>query len=211
MLTVVTPAVSNRLTTVDAVREELGLSEAAYPDEQIETMIDRASQAIIDYCGRSFGIETYRETYRGHDACGDGVLLSRSPVVSISSIDSDGDAVVLPNYEIDQSDVLYKLDANYRYPWRSAILTVVYDAGYVLPSEENGAPESTLPATIEQAVMDEIAAYISYDERDALIKSETVEGVGSTSYYVPGGSSMLSAPGSEGALARYRSTAWSVG
>jgi hypothetical protein len=210
MLTVVTPATQTRLTTVSAVRDALDLDEEDFSDEKIESFIDQASQAIVDYCGRPFGRETYLETFRKVDCRSDGLLLSRAPVVSITSIDSDGTSVVLPEYEIENG-ALYRLSNNSRYAWRAAVLAVTYVAGYILPSDEVGAPAATLPLTVQRAAIDEIAAYVSYEDRDALIKSETVEGVGSTSYYVPGESSILESPGSQAVLSKYRSAAWSVG
>jgi hypothetical protein len=65
-------------------------------------------------------------------------------------------------------------------------------AGWLLPDDAN----RNLPQDIEDAVIDEIASSASQRSRDAMLKSESVVGVGSFDYFQFGGSGSGSVSGS---------------
>lgn len=201
MLVVVTPATATRLTTATDTRAALGLAAADPSDAVLNEMIDQASQAIVDYCRRPFGRETVRETLRGRDITEDGILLSRGPVVSISSVTTDGTLLASSLYEVDtdRNSIFYVSDG-YRYAWRANLGVFEYVAGYKLPGELG----RDLPKSVERAAQLEIGAYLSTRSRDPLIKSEDVAGVGSASYWVPGESSRLLSPEAQTLLQTYR-------
>lgn len=188
MLSVVTPATSMRLTTLERAREMLGFGYGDY--DAAERCIDSASRTIADHCRRPFGLATYRETFRGADLP-DGALLSRGPVTAFVSVTSDDTVLAAEEYSFDPDlGRLYRTDlAGLVWRWWGSALTVVYSAGYTLPADTG---TWTLPDPVERACILLAGAYLSQRDRDPLIRTESVEGVGSTTWWVPGGSGLPS-------------------
>lgn len=210
-VTVITPATAKRLTTVANVRGDLGLAVDSPAEAQLQRWIDQVSQQAATYCRRSFGRQTVRERF---DLCGSGVigecggiLLDRSPVVSITSVKAGG-VLLVPDTYVTDGRMLYRMDGDDRRWWAGRDLVVQYEAGWLLPSEARGSPSTTvaedLPADIERAVIQLVAVAISASGRDMMVKSEDVEGVGSTSWYVQGAGAALPHPEAEATLAQYR-------
>jgi hypothetical protein len=204
MLTVVTPATSFRLTTWSRLERMLDLGDLNATAEGALAadwfFIDQASRAVADYCRRSFGQETVRETFAGSDLKGDGALLARSPVTDIANVTSDGVTLLASEYTYDQAaGRLYRTDAPW---WPGCGLSVEYTAGYVLPEDNEWHP--TLPESVERATVLLVQAYLSARSHDSLVKSEDVAGVTSTAWWVPGANDALPSPEAERLLQPYR-------
>lgn len=180
MLTVITPAPAIDLTTVAAVKAELAVSGSG-DDAWLADAITRASATIRRWCNRVFAAETVRETYRLARPVPE-LLLSRLPVVTIASVTVDGTALPAPVYEADtEKGVLYHLDSRRRFLcWSGDVIDVEYTAGFALP----GAAGRTLPEDVEKAAIALVKAAYFARTRDPLVKSESIEGVGSTAYWV---------------------------
>ncbi|TDR89115.1 hypothetical protein [Enterovirga rhinocerotis] len=200
MLTVVTPPAGSRLTTLERARALLGF--AAGQDAVAERCIDLASALAVDWCRRPFALTTYRETFP--ISPGDGVLLARGPVTTFTSV-VQGETTLDPaEYAYDaELGRLYRQDAaGYLWRWWGP-LTVTYSAGYTLPADTG---TWTLPPPVERAAILLAGAALTAADRDPLVRSETVEGVGSTTWWVPG-SSGLPSPEAESLLQPYRRVA----
>jgi hypothetical protein len=191
VLTIVTPALSTRLTTPRIACQELGLPMAGEELDRVTRLVDRASALISGCCRRPFGLATYAETLsprRRH--FGEIVrirpyFLSRYPVIGATSV-ADG--------AISIDDTLFQVDGEMgsisfsHSVWlRSGV--VQYRAGYVLPEDANvptGA--SRLPGDVEAACLETVKSlYFSGgpEARDPRIRSDSTEGVGATSYFDP--------------------------
>lgn len=181
MLTVVTPAASTNLTTTTAASNLLGIPQDT---DGLDIAIEQASGMIADHCRRPFGLETVREIFRWPRS---GLLLSRAPAISLVSIDEGGNALTADDYELD-GETLFRVSHSHRLPWIGPI-TVTYSAGFVLPGDSG---TQTLPAPVERAAILVAGAILSSRERDPMMRSETVDGVGSTSWWVPAGGSLPS-------------------
>jgi hypothetical protein len=96
---------SNALISIDDIREALGLeSEEVKDDGFLISLINRASQRIESYCGRTFNVAYYTEY---HD--GDGtpeVLLDQYPITYVSGLWDDIDRAFGSDYEISSADYL---------------------------------------------------------------------------------------------------------
>lgn len=197
MLTVVTPATSSRLTTLERARALLCFPAAQ--DVVADRAIDHASALTVDWCRRPFALETVREIFPLTDV--GGVLLGRGPVASFTSVVHSETTLQAGEYAYDaELGRLYRQDAGgHLYRWWGP-LTVTYSAGYSLPAD-NGT--WTLPPPVERAAILIAGAVMSAAERDPLVKSETVEGIGSTTWWVPGASGLPS-PEAESLLQPYR-------
>jgi hypothetical protein len=197
MLTIISPAAHQRLTTVEALRVELGLTGGA-DDAYLEALIEQASAAMASWCGRSFALESVRETLHRDGRAGT-LMLSRWPVVSIEAVTIGGTVLDPALAEAEDGGFLYQLDGNgCRIGWPSGRAVVDYRAGYVLPDK----PASTLPKDIERAAIIQVKAWFLGRDRDPLTRSENVEGVGSTDYF--SGTRTDLVPEVENILSRYR-------
>lgn len=196
MLLVLTPATATRLTTIDAVRSRYGISDGEATDAIIEGLIDTASQMAVEFCNRGFGIETVQQTECGGRSC---IALKRSPA-SITAVTEFGEAVDAEGYYLDKSsNVLVRISGGRPSCWGSEV-AITYDAGWLLPGEAN----ANLPATVEHAVLLLIGAMWSVQQREPGVKSESVEGIARTDYWVAGATSRLPDPTAETMLQAYR-------
>jgi hypothetical protein len=203
MHTVITPAPTIDLTTLDAAKTELRVSGSAQ-DATILDLIRQASDAIADYCGQPFGRELVEQTeidMGGRSA----LVLERTLAPAIESVTAGGSSLDASAWVLDGA-ILRFPGGHYgghdgghdgaRY-WGPVI--VRYSAGFELVAG--------LPYAVERACLITVAAWYGARGRDPLLRGETVEGVGSFTYATPAaaaaGDSML--PGdAEKAVRRYR-------
>jgi hypothetical protein len=154
-LTITTAAANLRLTSVAALKEDLG--DTAFTHESLyDAMILRASAAINAYCHRTFARQTYTEVLPGR---GNVTLrLAEAPLSTVASVVWDG--TTLTDYSIDNAGAGF-LHRRYGWPWTAQLepglgqwgvgypypgtpvpgseerlITAVYTAGYLLPSED---------------------------------------------------------------------------
>jgi hypothetical protein len=152
----ITVAAANlRLTSVASLKADLG-DTTSTNDSLYDAMILRASAAIDGYCHRTFARQTYTEILPGR---GSIILrLAEAPIATVTSVVWDSSSVT--DYSIDnaKAGTLYR---QYGWPWtvqmdpalgqwgvgypysgnpvpgsEERVFTVVYTAGYLLPSED---------------------------------------------------------------------------
>lgn len=209
MLTITSPAATTDLTTLAAVKAELGITTTT-DDAYIATLIAAASAAAVAWCRRTFAHTGYSETFRPSSLTGgysgspasSRLRLGAWPVASVVSV-AEGTAPLAPtDYELDaEAGILWRLDAaGNRIAWPNSKITVAFSAGWLLPNEVG----RTLPVDIERAAI--LLTKTSYmaRARDPLVKAESVAGVLDTQFWVGavGASSLL--PEAENLLAPYR-------
>lgn len=169
-VTVLIPAATTLLTTLDTVKLELGLMSVDTDDMLLERLIQRASSVIARECNRVFGRQTVVETLQGSASRLLG--LSCVPIVSVTEVLEDGVVVVSSQYSIEDAEAgaLYRqqgwtrsggqrmwgteaLSSGYILPGLSTLrYTITYVAGWFLPPETS----PTLPGGIEQACLDTV-------------------------------------------------------
>lgn len=178
--TIKVKATDRKLTSIAAVKTELQITGGA-DDAYLTAMIEQASDAIAAWCDRPFGIETVRE-YFDNRRCEPSLLFARWPLVEmVSGALGDGAAFEIVGTEVDDSNgYVFRLDADgKRIDWPSSSTVIEYKAGYVLPGQSG----RTLPHDVERAALTLIKANWYARNRDPLIRSETVEDAGSTTYF----------------------------
>lgn len=183
LTTVSTPAGSYNLTTLSAVKSDLGITDTSN-DTYLTTLITRASQTINQYCNRVFVSEGMTETfypdreYYSYQLSG-GIpclQLSRWPLISVTSVTENGTALVEgTDFLVDKENGrLLRLDTlSYPTEWPTWKTVVVYTAGY-----------ATVPGDLEEACSRLVRARYMAKTRDPFLKSERVEGVGESTYWV---------------------------
>jgi uncharacterized phiE125 gp8 family phage protein len=158
-VTVITAATTTRLTTVTAVKDALGITNEDQ-DALIARVIDGATAAIQNYTHRIYARQTYEETVQGHNH--PMLMLSHSPIVSITSVMCDGDPIT--DYVVEDTDnaTLYRQVGWAKKAWvgwevepafipgtETTRYTVTYEAGYLLPGED----DRDLPPNVEEAAI----------------------------------------------------------
>jgi hypothetical protein len=192
LVTIVTPPAQTALTTVATVKAELG-TQTASALLRLPALIEQASGLITGYLGRELARATIQETIIWGADFGiaqQQLVVSRPPVATLTSVSFDGVLQDLSTIDFDQASGLmyrhayaYNLDYNinpgYGYGYRT---DVVYDGGYLLPGQSN----RDLPYAIERACIDITLALWHRSARgDPMIRSESVDGIGSTQYLDP--------------------------
>jgi len=185
MLTIITPATSSDLTTLAAVKAELGLTSSA-DDAKLSDYISQASDAIANYCNRAFAREEVEETIRVSHMQG-SLTLTRFPVSSVSTIVESDEELTTGDYEIE-ADIgsLRRLRNDAPATWCRGKIVVTYEAGFLLPGESG----RNLPTDIERAAIMLTLRYYSTDAQAQLLRRETIEGIGSTEMFAPSASGL---------------------
>lgn len=177
MLTVITPNPTECLTTVERAKAELGLTGSAN-DARLLELIAQASEAISDHCKRVFGVAVLQESFR-LDRPIEDLILSRYPITEISGITEDGTSLSPSQYEANpQSSIVIRLESDRQCFWCGKV-TVSYSAGFTLVTN--------LPWPIERACIETVKVLWFGGGRDPLLKSESVDGLGSQDYWVRDG------------------------
>ena len=185
MLKIITPPATSDLTTINVVKRDLDISTSR-DDAYLCGLIQSCSWAAETFCRRSFGLTVYQETFRRKYSGGcsmngqTNLVLSRFPLVSISSIvEDDGPALTEGvDFDADSDGVVARLCNDRVRDWNSAKIVVEYSAGYLLPNDSG----RTLPVDIERAVLLTVKAAYFSRTRDPLLKSQDVHGLEATSF-----------------------------
>ena len=194
IITVTTPATNRRLTTVERVQADLGVTGN---DAEIGTAIDEASSRIEAELGYRLALETVVETFRNTSGMNgsSSILLERRPVTEITAISSDTGALIDGEWVVDPVNglVLWVDGAGMATPWRFISLSVFYSGGWVMPGDEG----RTLPPALEAAAVAYCRSLLSSRDRDPMLRSVEIPGVITRDYYSSnraGGESTLLPP-----------------
>jgi hypothetical protein len=178
------------LTTLARVKTALGISGST-EDSALETIIEGASAAAVNWCGRTFHREDdIEEKLPGYSSM--FLSVSRCPIVSVSSIEYDGAELDSSGYEIHDAGagMIYGLSGwVWTNAWANApigdvplpgterkLYTVTYNGGYVTPNQVALSTFSTrtLPYDLEDAIVDMVVDKYRSLGRDSSITSEKV-------------------------------------
>lgn len=179
MLTVTSPASTYDLTLLATVKSELGITDRS-EDEKLARWITQASGEVSKRLNRVFARETISETFRATSRQ-DGLLLSRFPVSEIVSIIENDTTLTATDYElVAQTGELNRLRTDRGWQWPIGKIVVTYTAGY--------AEIGDLPDGVERLAIIFVNQYRYSAPRDPLLRSETTDGAGSSSYFDAGSS-----------------------
>jgi hypothetical protein len=176
MLTILSAAVSQDLTTLAAARTECGLTDTS-DDAILLPLIRQASAACARYCGRPhFGREHYEQTENTSRSSG-ALILERDLEPTVVSVMAAGAAVSASDYELQAGGVLRRVGAHC-YSWAWPVPVVVnYYAGFTLLT--------TLPDDIERACLTVLRGWYYARRRDPTIRTIASEGIGMTAFAAP--------------------------
>lgn len=182
---VVTPAADRNLTTLATVKVELGVFNSE-TDSVLTRYIAEASFAAENYCNRVFSVQTVKDQFfpsrevpmQAVVGGVDPIQLTCWPVTAISSVKEDGEVLVEgEDFYVDKAKGhVIRLDAN-SYPtrWGAYPIVVQYSAGFAPP-----------PVDVSAAVIRMVTQRYFARQRDPMLKSELVTGIGRTEYATSG-------------------------
>ncbi|MCG7357142.1 hypothetical protein MHL39_10875 [Roseomonas mucosa] len=173
------------LATVEALRRKLGAAAQGRDDAELEALLEEASAAAESYTGRTFAFGL--ETRRVRRVEGGTILLRRLPVLAVVSVELGAFAFETPTPPdppiwnlLPVSGILTITGCPVA--WDGMPASVTYSGGYILPGEEPVEGVPPLPADVSAAVVAIAAGQVVPSMAAQGIRSETVEGVGSTTY-----------------------------
>lgn len=190
--TVTVAATSYDLVSAQDVLDELDLDEAKNPS-LLARWIKEASSAAAKFCNRVFVAETVQDQFfpfrdwppivRGRVA---PLQLSRSPVITLTSITEDGTLLTSGTDFLLKANVgqCVRLDSvAWPKTWPAIAIVAIYQAGF-----------AAIPDDVIGAVIRMVKSRYLAQGRDPMLRQENVEGVYSATYWVAG------APGGTGNL-----------
>lgn len=115
-------------------------------DDQLNLALSAASDAIEQFCCRTFKKQSHTEERSG---TGSKFLTVRNyPITGTPVITAD--TVAITDFKMLENGILFR---SCGWPRGDFNVSVKYDGGYDLPSDTQNAPASTLPESIEQACL----------------------------------------------------------
>jgi hypothetical protein len=175
MLTVTVEADSFDLVSIDAARVAVGGTVSVLQD-----LVTRASDVIARHCGRVFRLETVSEQFR-LDRMQQDLVLTRYPVIAdplspVSIVEGTNTLIEGTDFEIDYTKgTVTRLHNDRICHWSRCKTIVVYSAGYDQLAD--------VPPALQRACLELVAIYYNSSDRDPLLRSEIVTGLGEKSYF----------------------------
>ena len=180
MLSVTTAAGDPNLLSVEEMRAAVGVTGSG-SDAALLILNGRVSRAIAAHCRvASAGIavptlrqETLTETFRT-GMSREKVILSRRPIVSVTSIVEDGETLTSADYEIDASSgILTRLEDDEPACWSWSKIVVVYVAGW-----------DTVPDDLKLAASKLASEIYTVGTRDPNLRKVEVHGVDTREFWI---------------------------
>lgn len=202
-ITVINPAASTALTTLTAVKLDLGIT-GNDEDPVLTDLIGQASASLAGWIGRPLARETVTETFR-LTRPEPSLCLSRFPVASVTSVTIATAVQDSATIECDRaSGILYRLNNSQRYlAWPADVVAVEYAAGWLLPGQDG----RDLPADIEAAAIALVRRAYHAAGRDPALKAMDVgSGAVKLDWYIPSPSRDAMPPEAVPVVDRYRVT-----
>lgn len=173
MLSIITPAATNDLTTLATARAEIGATVGTISDADVLALVGQASGACARACNRStFGKEVLRQTEQSGTE--GGIILARDLNVTVQAVTAAGLALTSDDWQVEDGQ-LWRISAGYPYGWQYGLPVVIdYTAGFSLIDE--------LPPDIERACLLVLRAWYFARGRDPSVRSISSEGIGMTQF-----------------------------
>jgi hypothetical protein len=169
--TIITPPTQTALTTAATVKGEVSNASGSAA-LRIPGLIEQASSIITAYLGRELARATVKDTFYGHHHHQSVLVLSRAPVATVDLVLAAGGLQDESSLNLDHATGVF-----HAFGHQVEIRRRLSAAG---PGGAN------LPPAIERACIDITLALWHRSARgDPMIRSESIDGIGSTQYLDP--------------------------
>lgn len=215
LISVLEPNPNTDLTTVEAVKLELGIESGdTSKDALLQSLIASQSAAIYAYIGRPLAREAVREQLAGHGTV--RLMVSRTPVVDVVEVAHRGQEGSSTGVMVEDAlaGFLYRPEGWHSSPITGFVLapvytgqhapdwSVTYVAGYHMPGSTDSSDAPPLPADIQQACIDLVKmAYTKSvgggEDYNPLVASRRT-GDSQVSYASPSALGITAGPGGSG-------------
>lgn len=186
------PADAVPLALLADLKADLGLADDS-SDARLTRLLRDASSMVLAYIGQPIlsGLWTEEIVIERAD-CLRQITLSARPLLSLQNVTRNGTdwtAEQIKELVIDKRAGLLSCSPEAWRHWRPGHYVLTYQAGYVPPSitQDGTVQTGTLPPVISRAVILTASALWAAGDRDPNLKSESVQGVGSTSWATASG------------------------
>jgi hypothetical protein len=162
-------------STVGNIKSDLGITVST-DDAYLGRALAAASADIVMYCNRSFLRDTIDDTFF-MDGCHSALVLSRTPVASVTSVTQAGTVLDPTGYTFDAATgIIYRVDTNGNLrDWEILTTVVRFIGGY-----------EDVPADLEAACIAMVKSKRSNRTRANDLKSEKIPDVYEATYWVAG-------------------------
>lgn len=195
MLSLDGPTTVLPLALLADLKAELGISDTSN-DTQLSDRLLEASALVLDFIGQPVLSGQWTEEFviEGGDHLKE-ISLSVRPLASISSFSRNGQDWTpdqINSLILDRRAGLLSRSTHGRW-WPHGMYVAVYTAGYIPPevAQDGAVTKGTLPLTISRAAVLTAASMMQGIGRDLSLKSESAQGVGSTSWNIASGTGGL--------------------
>lgn len=168
-ITIVTSPETILMTELSTLKRELSLDSVdGARDAYLSDLIAQGTDFIRQYTNRNFALTTYRETLQANYPIRPWMILTHTPIVSITGVSFNGSTVSSTTYTVEDADagLVFREDGwtssqiyDYyieRQPtnWGRKLWSFTYQAGYVTPCMGSSNGDRTLPYDLERACID---------------------------------------------------------
>lgn len=178
---VVPPLRENALTTLEAVKTAIGLTDEecdTQTDAALVQLINAASAWLETQLGRKLRKSTYTQLCAGTGT--QSLVLEHYPILSIDHIRDTATGEDVTGYDFSEDGEIGVVFRGYGWTYRGhtgglscdfiapkRYLSVKYTAGYVLPKDATKEEPATLPADLEAVVWNMVAQQWAIAENNA--------------------------------------------
>lgn len=189
--TVIDPADSYDLTTLDVVKDELSITKNS-SDATLKRYLSWASAALSQECNRVFAAETVQDqiwparNLQPLSSSMEVLQLSRWPIIDIVSLIENGTTLTKDtDFVVDGAGHLLRLDSGsgLLIRWNALPKVVQYDAGY----EE-------IPGDLQDAATRMVRNRFRAKGRDGSLMSESIPGVRDSRWWIATGNEAGNVP-----------------
>lgn len=190
------PADAVPLALLEDLKADLNIMDDSSDARLTRLLLDASSMALA-YIGQPIlsGLWTEKIVIERADRLKQ-IVLSARPLLSIQNLTRNGTdwtADQIKSLVVDRRAGLLSCSHAGWHHWKFGEYVLTYEAGYVPPSTaaDGTVQAGTLPPVISRAVILTASALWAAGDRDPNLKSESVQGVGSTSWATSSGAGGL--------------------
>jgi len=195
---------------VQDLMTDLGITDAQ-SDAALERHLLDAIEAVLAFIGRPVLSQTWQDqVFVRHFPRSLSLLVAAFPIQKVLGIIRNG--TPLPQDEVDglviadECGEIYRPDTERPF-WPPGRYEITYQAGYQPPAaqDDGTALPGNIPRPIQLAIRRVAAAAYYAEGRDPSLKSESAQGIGSTSWVTPDPALGGLTPEAAGLVQRYQS------
>lgn len=199
------------LASVEDLKADLGITDAQ-SDRDLQRFLMDATEVVLAFIGRPVLSQTWQDqVFVRHFPRTLSLLVGAYPVQKVLGILRNGTALSQDEVDglviADECGEIYRPDTERPF-WPPGRYEITYQAGYQPPAtqDDGTALPGNIPRPIQLAIRRVAAASYYAEGRDPALKSESAQGIGSTSWVTPDPTLGGLTPEAAGLVQRYQSS-----